>query len=304
MSEFLKYPHLEKLISSAVEGILDGVCHIFYKIDGTNGSVWVDSEGSLAAGSRNRTLSSGSDNAGFFAFVQKSKPLFEFAKVHPKKILYGEWLVPHSLKTYRDDAWKRFYVFDVFDTETGEFLHYDTYKVLCDEFGVDYIPPLAIIKNPSEEDLFKLLKNTGQFLIEDGKGDGEGIVIKNYGWRNRFDQVTWAKIVTNEFKEANHKIMGAPEINSTLMYEEIFVRDFLTSAFIQKEKAKIILAKSGDELSAEWKPQYIPELLGRVWYEFIQEEIHNFLKKHKNPKINFRFLQTLVIQAVKKEIGI
>ena len=47
------------------------------------------------------------------------------------------------------------------------------------------------------------------FLIEDGKGAGEGIVIKNYDFRNRYNRNTFAKIVTSEFKEKHAKEMGA-----------------------------------------------------------------------------------------------
>ena len=41
------------------------------------------------------------------------KNLLEYLKANPTHRLFGEWLIPHRLRTYRDDAWKRFYVFDV-----------------------------------------------------------------------------------------------------------------------------------------------------------------------------------------------
>ena len=44
MSEFLKYQHIERLNTQETEGITDGICHIFYKIDGTNASVWMEKE--------------------------------------------------------------------------------------------------------------------------------------------------------------------------------------------------------------------------------------------------------------------
>ena len=43
--EFTKYQHIEKLGNRETEGLLDGMCYIFYKIDGTNASVWMDGEG-------------------------------------------------------------------------------------------------------------------------------------------------------------------------------------------------------------------------------------------------------------------
>ena len=164
MTEFIKYPHLERLISPEVEGILEGKCHIFYKIDGTNGSVFMDDEGSLAAASRSRILTLNNDNAGFFQAVQKDERLLDLMLGFPELIVYGEWLVPHSLKTYRDDAWRKFYIFDVFNRETNEFYDYDRYQDILDAYDLDYIPPLATIKNPSVEDLHRLLQNSGQLL--------------------------------------------------------------------------------------------------------------------------------------------
>ena len=300
MPEFTKYMHIERLQNQEVEDILDGNVYIFYKIDGTNGSVWWDNDKGIQAGSRNRVLSLDNDNAGFCAFVYGDSPLlpFYFNEENRHLILYGEWLVPHSLKTYRDDAWREFYVFDVWDTENECFLSYDEYKVLMDKYDINYIPPLAIFRNPTEENLLECLEKSGQFLIMDGGGIGEGITIKNYDFVNKYGRTVWAKMITNEFKEKHHKEMGAPEINGTLLVEQDIIEEFLTGEFIRKEQAKIINTHGG------WSNQNIPELLGRVWYEFIREETTNFLKKHKNPKINFRLLNTLCLKKTKQEIGL
>lgn len=315
MPKFLKYQHVEKIYSQECEGILDGICHVFYKIDGSNGSIWID-EKEIKFGSRNRELNLDNDNAGFMNCFFKDHRFRSLFEKYYDYILYGEWLVPHSFKCYRKDAWKRFYVFDVLDTQSGRLLPYEAYKGILDEFEIDYVPPLAIIKNPTEEDLYRLLQNSGQFLVEDGKGKGEGIVIKNYDWINKYGRQTWAKIITNEFKEVHHKEMGAPEINGTALVEEQIIRDFLTDAFIEKEKAKIALTNSkevsilrdgfvvGRQKEPCWESKLIPELLGRCWHEFISEEMTEILKKYKNPKINFRLLNSLLIKRVKEVIGV
>lgn len=317
MSEFREYMHLERLGTSEVEGILDGEVLVFPKIDGTNASVWFDGE-KVCAGSRKRDLSveGASDNAGFREFVSKDERLKSFfsRKGFQNMTLYGEWLVPHSLKTYRDDAWKRFYVFDVYhlfgDEAAWPMVSYDEYKPWLDEHGLDYIPPIAKIRNPNEDDLYRLLDRSGEFLIKDGAGKGEGLVFKNYSFQNQYGRTTWAKLVTNEFKEKHFKEMGAPEIHAGLMIEERIVEKYCTPEFILKEQAKVILGRnpnaSGNvgEWPHLWDSQMIPELLGRVWYEFIREETANFLKEYKNPKINFRLLNSLVIKKTKEVINV
>jgi hypothetical protein len=294
--EFEKYQHIERFGTDEVEGIENGICYIFYKIDGTNGQVWLDSNGNIKAGSRNRELSLEKDNGGFYQYVLSDERIKNYLDKHPNHRLFGEWLIPHSLKTYRDDARKKFYVFDVCEGE-GEnlrYLSYDTYKPLLKEFGIEYIPPIAIISNPTEEVLIYQLEKTGTFLIKDGAGNGEGIVIKNYEYRNKYGRQTWAKIVCNEFKEKNVKEMGASTISCGETIEKSIVDKFCTATFIEKEYAKIVNENDG------WTSKYIPMLLGRVFSEFIKEETWNILKEYKNPTINFKALNSMVILKIKE----
>ncbi|MFB5758950.1 RNA ligase family protein [Paenibacillus medicaginis] len=293
--EFKKYQHLERYGTDEVEGIELGECLVFPKLDGTNGSVWLDNEGNVKAGSRNRELSLEKDNAGFYTHVLSNEKIINYLREHPTHRLYGEFLVPHTLKTYRDDAWRKFHIFDVCidkDEESVEYIPYDVYKPLLEEFDLEYISPLCVIKNGSYEYFVKSLE-TNNFLIKDGEGKGEGVVIKNYDFYNRYKRQTWAKIVTSEFKEKHYKAMGAPEIKPKEMIEQQIIDEFLTAAFIDKEYAKIVHENEG------WKGQYIPMLFGRVFSELVKEETWNFIKKYKNPKIDFKTLHTLAVNKVK-----
>src|SRR3990167_2374121 len=107
MNEFRPYMHVERYGNDEVQGIELGECYVFPKLDGTNASVW-NGGGEIKAGSRTRELTLEQDNAGFYAAILENDSIQEFLIYHPTKRLYGEWLVPHSLKTYREDAWRRF----------------------------------------------------------------------------------------------------------------------------------------------------------------------------------------------------
>lgn len=295
--EFRKYQHLERFGTEEVDGIELGECLVFPKLDGTNGSVWLDNEGNVKAGSRNRELTLDKDNAGFYAYILSSEKIKAYLTKHPTHRLFGEFLVPHTLKTYRDDVWRRFYIFDVCidrDEEVVEYIPYDVYQSLLEEFDLDYISPLCKIKNGSYDNFIKSLE-VNNFLIKDGQGNGEGIVIKNYEFYNKYKRKTWAKIVTSEFKEKHYKTMGAPEIKPKEMIEQQIVDDFVTEAFIDKEYAKIVHENEG------WSSKLIPMLFGRVFSELVKEETWNILKKYKNPKIDFRTLNTLVINKIKQD---
>lgn len=293
--EFKKYQHLERFGNDEVEGIELGKLYIFPKLDGTNAQVWLDDEGNIKAGSRNRELTLEKDNAGFYKFVLENENIKKYLDKHPTHRLYGEFLVPHSLKTYREDAWRRFYIFDVcLDKEDGsvEYIPYDIYKPLVEEFGLDYIPPIVTMTNGSYEYFIRTLDNN-TFMIQDGKGVGEGIVIKNYDYYNKYKRQIWAKIVTNEFKEIHKREMGVNNIKTEKVIEQEIVDNYCTEAFIEKEYSKIL------NETGEWDNRKIPMLLGRVFSELVKEETWNIIKKYKNPTINYKTLNALVINKIK-----
>lgn len=291
--DFKRYQHVCRFGDDTVRGIDIGVCYIFPKIDGTNSSVWLDDDGNICAGSRNRKLSLDNDNQGFCAMALKDPRIADYLHKHPNHRLYGEWLVPHSLKTYTDDAWRKFYVFDVCvdaDNEDGvEYIPYDVYAPWLQECSLDYISPLKIIHNPTFEDLIHCTE-INDYLIQDGKGVGEGIVVKNYEYKNQYNHIIWGKIVTSEFKDKHRKEMGAPVQKNDVLEAQIASK-YITEAFVKKEFEKV--AENG------WESRKIPEFLGRVWHEFITEEAWNFIKENKNPTINFKTLHAMVVHEVK-----
>lgn len=288
--KFKKYQKIRRLRDSRTKGILNGVVTVFPKIDGTNASVWLD-DGILKGGSRNRELTVEKDNQGFYAHILEDERIEKFFQDYPDYRLYGEFLVKHTLKTYRKDAWRKFYVFDAIDS-TGEYIPYHHYKDILEKYNINYIPPIATIKGANKESLYRLLEKN-KFLIQDGEGVGEGIVIKNYDYINKYGDVIWAKIVTSEFKEKHTKTMGEPVINVSSVIEEKIIDDFVTSAFVEKEHAKIV-NKKGD-----WRNEYIGEFLKKVWHELINEEMWNIIKQYKNPEIDFGLLHRMTINKIK-----
>ena len=302
--EFKKYQHLERFGTTEVQQIELGTAYVFPKIDGSNASLWM-ADGKLQAGSRRRHLTLENDNAGFYEWASKEDRFFHFFKQYPRLRLYGEWLVPHSLKTYRESAWRNFYVFDVAVDRTQEeithesdhtikYIHYEEYKPMLESFDIDYVPPICTVINGSYEQFInQLMKNV--FLIEDGKGVGEGIVVKNYEWRNKYNRQTWAKIVTSEFKEKHAKEMGGHVVKGKRLIEEEIAEKYVTTALCEKVQAKI-------ENESGWSSRFIPRLLNTVYYDVVKEECWSFVKEHKNPSLNFKTLQHFVYGKVKERI--
>lgn len=308
--EYKAYQHIEKIGSGEVEGILNGTCYLFYKIDGTNSTIWLKENNELGFGSRKRELSASKDgdNQGFMTTLTRDEKYADtlrdikaYLTLHPNHTIYGEWLVPVNIKNYKEDAWRNFYVFDIYDNDTEKYINYDVYSKLFNEKypNIKYIPLLAKLENPTEEDIKNLLSRTGEFLISEGLG--EGIVIKNYEYTNKYGRRTWAKMLTEDFLSKKKGLRGAKreaaENGTSIEYEII---KLLTVDHIIKEKAKVMERRN----SETFEMNMIAELLNRVFDEFWRDNWEIILKRFHNPTINFRILKTLCSNKVKEILGV
>lgn len=297
---FKKYQHIERFGTDEVEGIDIGPCTIFSKLDGTNSSVYYRNN-ELFAGSRNRELSLENDNAGFFRFILDNKDKFiPFFEENPTYRIFGEFLVPHTLKTYREDSWRKFWIFDIYDDELDQYIPYEIYSMKLERFELDFIPPLCYVNNPTEQQLQKIIEGN-TFLIQDGAGVGEGIIIKNYGYQNKYGRTIWAKIVRNEFKEQNRKLFGIPELGNARQIEIEIAEKYITRTFIEKTRAKIEQIIQNENRPIQRK-ELIPRLLQTCFHELVLEETWNFVKEYKNPIIDFNKLNRFVIHFIKKRM--
>lgn len=294
----IKYMHVERLGTTEVEDLLIGKVYVFPKLDGTNGVVWYDKEsGVVKAGSRNRELTFEKDNAGFYKYISEQTPIAEYFQKYPDRILYGEWLVPHTIKDYREDAWRRFYVFDVGvmeDEKRTKLLPYDVYRNELEDFIIGVLHPLKILNNPQIETI-RGIADTNFYLMKDGC-IGEGVVCKNYDFINRYGRQTWGKVVRNEFKEKHIKTMGC-DVKTEVTVEDLIVEEYITKSLVDKEFHKIVIDECG------WESKFIPRLLNTVYYSLVKEETWNFVKQFKSPKIDFKRLQKLTFAKVKELKG-
>lgn len=327
---FRRYDHVVRHGHEDVEGLDIGDVYIFPKLDGTNSSVWFDrldedadfinAVNEIQCGSRTRTLAEGADNAGFWRWAHELENRKKLNEVRfgggQHWTIYGEWLVPHTIKTYREEAWRKFYVFDVYDNEKEKYLSYEEYEPTIKGAGLDVIEPLCIFTNPSLEQLRREVE-ANSYLIMDGAGCGEGIVLKNYGWRNKYDHQPWAKIVRNEFKEENRREFGTTEKGGAFQVEAAIAEEYVTQVLVEKTRAKILCDLTDEDIAAgveeppDWedgsldkgyeviytrvqerhRAQIIPRLLGTIFYELVNEELWEALKKHKFPTVDFKRLR-------------
>lgn len=200
--------------------------------------------------------------------------------------MYGEFLIKNHIKDYEATAYKKVYLFDVFDVETKKWLPYEEWTKYVEEFDILYIPQISLLDNPTEQDIYNLLDKTT--FLHNGIA-GEGCVCKRYDFKNKWGRTIWAKVVRGEYLRQKHtKLEKMPN-----QLEQDIVEKYITEDFVEKEYCKIVNDMGG------WSSKYIGRLLGSIYHTFIVEESWNFVKKFHNPVIDFNVLNKLVVEKVR-----
>lgn len=312
MAKFHKYLHVYRLGVDDVAGILAGTCYVTPKMDGTNSSVWFDlDKNEVCAGSRTRELNMEKDNAEFYYWAVKTNAdeavaIRNFVTENPRYTVCGEWLGLNkfvgNIKDYDDAARGHLWVFDMYDNDEEHYVKYDIVLEFAKEYGFDnyVLPCLGVFENPTEDELLEVAKNN-KFMLDNANHAGEGIVIKNYDYRNAYGHFEVAKIVLDEYKQ-NKAQSKKVEIKPGEM-EQAVVDLYCTDAEMAKNKAKVALACGLEEFDNR-NNKCIGMFLNFCFYDSVLSEAPNWVKKLKNPTIDFRALQALVFTKARNYIGL
>lgn len=275
---FKPYPKIHRLGKEETDGILDGVCHIEEKIDGANVSIWQEG-GEIQLGSRTRHLPKDESFNGFREWVEQNKDrLTSFFLEHPDARMYGEWLVRHTIQ-YDETAYKQFYLFDVFVGDEHMFSRDYVHRV-ADKYGLKTPKYHGAFENPNVEQLM-------QFVGKSELGDvGEGIVIKNHDFVDKFGNRHYAKIVTEKFKEENATTFGGNNKHSDTYWEVYIVNKYMTLARIQK-----IINKLQPLVDKRLDLEHTPRIIQTAYHDMLTEEIWDIAKKVGS--VDFKALQRI-----------
>lgn len=206
--EFKKYQHIENDFNSKeVIGLLSGIVHIQPKLDGSNCQIYLEN-GELVITSRNKVLTADSDNANCYKTLIKKPEFMELLIKYPHIKLCGEWLIPHTVK-YKNDAYNKFYLFDIYDMVRDEYVSIIHYVQQDDH--INTVPTLMINAEEFIKDYIGFFENEKyasfvNYLIDDGTSNSEGIVVKNFNYKNPFGHQKWCKLINHKyFKQKGQK---------------------------------------------------------------------------------------------------
>jgi hypothetical protein len=232
MGEIKKYTDIVRLGHKSTENVLNvGDCiTITEKLDGANASFILNESGSVDAFSRKQQISEENTLRGYFGWINEN---VSPELLNPKYRYYGEWLCSHKIQ-YRPEFYQNFYMFNVYDEELGEYLSDEIMKAEAMRLGIKTVPYLYEGEYISFEHLLTFVGVSDMALDK-----GEGIVVKNVKYKNRYGCQMFVKLVTDEFREIQRQ--KAPrDPNRELNLEQEFVNMCLTTARVDKLLHKLI----------------------------------------------------------------
>ena len=269
-----KYINIERLKNKYAEAFAPGehiVCQ--EKIDGANASIIVNEDGTLTTCSRRNELNQDNTLQGFYNFVQTLDAFIVSAALTTRYILFGEWLVKHTIR-YPEDKMKQFYVFDVYDTETEQYMPWEFTKQIAEFIGLKTVPLFYDGPFISWEHIYSFVGKTEM----GGEPTGEGVVIKSQDrLDNKFSGTPeYVKIVAKEFSEV-HQSKPQKEIDpeklAAKQVAENLAATIITHRRIEKQIQKLIedniISEDWDEKSLGTIAKYLPRA---IYDDCIKEE--------------------------------
>lgn len=266
--EHKKYKDIERLKESFYDGFKVGdIISITEKIDGANSSYQYDTEtDSLVSFSRRKVLDFQNTLQGFYEFVSKLDK--EKYKKYPNLRFFGEWLVKHTI-IYKDEAYRNFYCFDIYDMEKNEYLLQTEVKQLCKELNITYVPEFYYGKFQSWEHV-KTFVGKSIYAIN----SGEGVVIKNDSRINSTDKIPYyTKIVAEDFAEKKKvKVQELSKLEQKSKYQAL-AESIVTEPRVRKQLNILIedniIPTDWDEHNMKEIAQNIPRM---IYNDCIKEE--------------------------------
>lgn len=272
--KFHDIPHVKENLVSHI-GRYDQIW-VEEKIDGANIGLRYDPSTDMLVGqSRKRFVDEKEDLRGFYGFVQSLNANAAFKEnfktlVGPDKVLFGEWLVKHSVP-YPEDKYNKAYFYDVFDLATGGYMYQAAAYEIFKQLNLLTAPVFYI----GEFQSWDFVKQwVGKTML--GGEYGEGIVIKNQTALNADKTEYYIKIVCDQFKETSHhkvKIVDPKKMAATEKELEL-AKTIVTFPRVDK-----ILHKLVDE--GVLPPDWGSESMGVIAKNLTKRVVEDCIKEEK-----------------------
>jgi len=201
--KFIKYPSIPAVDVGELESLVKGKnVQVFEKLDGGNCQVR-NFEDRVEVGSRANFLRGKWASKFWFPKLLKWRYSNQTLSSLPEDIIcFGEWLGNHTIQ-YPSENVDKFYLIDVYDLNSKEFIEYGLAREFVEFCGVEGIEFLKPVFNGdfSKRDAEKLLLQEPSSYYE---GHKEGLIIKDY----ESDPQAFYKLLHPDFSEERKSWFG------------------------------------------------------------------------------------------------
>lgn len=280
------------------------------KIDGSNASIRYDEEsGTLKAFSRRLELNSENTLNGFWNYVQSLNTLVFKEVLGSRYIVFGEWMgAKHAIK-YPEDVYGKFWMFDVWDTQTEQYLPYEETRafygrlIACGnkEKKFNFVPVFYVGKFKSWEKTMELVGKT-----EVGAEPlAEGIVIKRQDCLDSKSSRLpfYVKIVSEQFSEV-HKSRKQKAIDpAAIAKKEANIA--LAATIVTQQRVQKMLYKFIDDglLPQDWDEHNLKDiskiLPNAIYKDCVKEESETVQQVEDFGKVAAKLSMSIVRDLIK-----
>ena len=266
-----KFMDIERLKDKYADGFQNGDYIVVQeKLDGANFSIRYDAEeDAIASFSRKNFLNYQNNLRGAWEWSQKLDKELVKEVLGTNLILFAEWLVKHTI-IYPNDRYQNAYFYDVFDTETEQYLEQNKVKEIVNRLGLIYVPVFYEGEFISWEHIKQFVGRTDL-----GGENGEGVVVKNMTRLN--DPNTrlpfYTKIVSDKFAEKKSIKQVDPNKLEKRAKLQVIVDSVVTEARVVKLVHKMVDEGIIPEDWDEHNMATIAKNIGKeVYYDCVKEE--------------------------------
>ena len=295
MKEIKKYTKVVRYGKSETIDVLKqgDIISITEKIDGANASFRIDNTNDLGIScySRNNPLDEHNTLGGFYNWVRDNiVPTKQL--LNPNYIYFGEWLIKHKV-IYKEEYYNNFYLFSIYDIEKEEYL---SDEIVIEEARRLNLKTVECFYYGEFKDYEHLKTFIGKSNMTEIANTGEGIVVKNVNYKDRFGKQMFVKLVTDKFAEVQKQKKPKNPCDEVVI---------LTKQVVTKPRIEKILFKLVDE--NKLKQDYtiedmgaILKLLTPIVYEDVMEEESEMFINYEKEKVKRTIGK--VVPAIVKEV--
>lgn len=231
MKEIKKYTDVVRYGKSVTQGVLNigDYITITEKIDGANASFVLDdtSDIGVTGYSHNNPVNKEQNLRGFYEWIVETiVPIKD--SLNPNYRYFGEWNVKHKVQ-YKPEYMNTFFMFSIWDEEKQEYLSDDIVKSEAKRLGLNTVTYFYEGEYISFDHIMSFVGKSDKTVEPNA---GEGVVVKNVGYKDRNGKQMFVKFVSDRFCEVQ-KQKKPKNPNVSTEYKDL-IDSIVTQARVDK----------------------------------------------------------------------